>query len=47
MLGMLLGLMADAVFESVTSMRRAFDSEMRGYLDRRGFRSAPDRTHTR
>ncbi|HEY7520451.1 MAG TPA: hypothetical protein VIE36_19355 [Methylomirabilota bacterium] len=39
--GLVLGLLADLVFESVTSMRRAFATEMDRYLARRGFVATP------
>jgi hypothetical protein len=35
--GLVLSLLADVVFESAASMRRAFATEMDRYLTRRGF----------
>jgi hypothetical protein len=38
---LLMGLVADLVFDSAASMRRAFDAEIDRYLQGRGFRSTP------
>jgi hypothetical protein len=38
--GLLLGLLADVVFESAASMRRSFGLDMERYLARRGFATA-------
>jgi hypothetical protein len=39
--GLVLGLLADLVFESAASMRRTFGNEMERYLACRGFVAAP------
>ena len=38
--GLVLGLLADLVFESAASTRRTFGSDMERYLARRGFVAA-------
>jgi hypothetical protein len=38
---LLIGLVADLVFESAASMRRSFDAEIDRYFEDRGFRSVP------
>ena len=38
---LLIGLVADLVFESAASMRRSFDTEIERYFQDRGFRSTP------
>jgi hypothetical protein len=38
---LLMGLVADLVFDSAASMRRSFDAEIDRYLQGRGLRSAP------
>ena len=38
---LLMGLVADLVFDSAASMRRSFDAEIDRYFQDRGFRSAP------
>ncbi len=35
--GLLLGLLADVVFDSAASMQRSFGTEMQRYFERRGF----------
>jgi hypothetical protein len=43
---LLIGLVADLVFESAASMRRAFGSEVDRYFTDRGLRSTPPSKHT-
>jgi hypothetical protein len=38
---LLLGLLADLVFESVATKARSFDAEMSRYFEQRGFHSSP------
>jgi hypothetical protein len=38
---LLMGLLADVVFDSVSSAQPSFADEMRRYLDDRGFRPLP------
>ena len=38
---LLMGLVADLVFDSAASMRRSFGAEIDRYYQDRGFRSAP------
>jgi len=38
---LLIGFLADLVFESVAAMRSSFTKEMDRHLDQRGFRPAP------
>jgi hypothetical protein len=40
---LLVGLVADLVFESAAAMRRSFDAEIDRYFQDRGFRSTPPR----
>jgi len=42
---LLMGLVADLVFDSAASLRRSFDAEMDRYFQGRGFRSTPPK-HT-
>jgi len=42
---LLMGLVADLVFESAASMRRSFDAEIDRYFQDRGFHSTPPK-HT-
>jgi hypothetical protein len=39
--GLVLGLLADLVFQSAASLRRAFGQDMEHYFTRRGFVVAP------
>lgn len=41
MIGLVLGLLADLVFESAASTRRTFGRDMERYLSRRGFVTEP------
>jgi hypothetical protein len=41
---LLMGLVADLVFDSAASMRRAFGAEIDRYCQDRGFRSTPPKT---
>jgi hypothetical protein len=38
---LLMGIVADLVFESTAAMRRSFDADIDRYLNERGFRSTP------
>jgi hypothetical protein len=42
---LLMGLVADLVFDSASSMRRSFDAEIDRYLQGRGLRSTPPKAN--